>query len=291
MKAQLDAATNFGLCVCGHEQMYHAANTGPCQRCVGGEGACQRFEGRPYKLRGVPPYGVIAEGSAERGAVEVQLNRLTAGLVGLIRALVREELEQARNPGRKHQGSPLPPSGTLDRLGDPAIANFVADAIRNPKPAAPAPAVEGLPKMDRCIVEALKARSGKTTRLGQVALFTGYRVSGNFSRAIARLRAAGHIGGTGNRLVVTSSGAALVPDVIAKTGAELFREWSRKVKEMERKILAALHAANWLELDELADHTSYAISGNFSRAIARLVALELIVRTKPKTYCIAPELR
>jgi len=128
---------------------------------------------------------------------------------------------------------------------------------------------------------ALVQKHGGPASRAELAILSGYSIeSGGFAKALATLRAAGHIVGKSSAISVTSGGvnAAGAVEPLPR-GAELLEYWCGRVGPCGSAILQTLSTTYPRELarDELAERTGYSPqSGGFAKALAQLRTLELV---------------
>jgi hypothetical protein len=144
-----------------------------------------------------------------------------------------------------------------------------------------------LGKCEIAILGVLGTRRPQKTTLDQIAILSGYRQSGSFNGAIARLRAEGLIVGRGEAIEITRAGEGQYPGTFTQLphGKALLHYWQSKLGAAEGKILGVLVWArgSGLSVDEIAEKTGYQQSGSFNGALAKLRKLELISRSTPVT--------
>lgn len=139
---------------------------------------------------------------------------------------------------------------------------------------------EKMPLAERKILTAL-AQHSEGRRKNQVALLTGYAVSGGgFNNALSALRSKGWIGGR-DVLTITEPGRAALGhwEPLPEPGAALQQHWARQLGKAERAILGALVQTypRPLSKEHLGEATCYAPSGGgFNNALSRLRTLGLI---------------
>ena len=139
---------------------------------------------------------------------------------------------------------------------------------------------EKMPLAERKILTAL-AQHSEGRRKNQVALLTGYAVSGGgFNNALSALRSRGWIAGK-DILTITEQGSAALGhwEPLPEPGAALQEHWARQLGKAERTILEALVQTypRTLSKEHLGEATCYAPSGGgFNNALSRLRTLGLI---------------
>lgn len=142
-------------------------------------------------------------------------------------------------------------------------------------------ATEPRSPMDAKMLAVLAQRAPKPTTGAQLAILTGYSRSGSFSGALARLRKAGWIDGSGKYLTITDAGWPHAPktDPLPR-GTALLDFWCERVGTMGGALLRAIVADYPGEVwaDELAQRTGYKQSGSFSGALAVLRTLDLVTK-------------
>lgn len=129
-------------------------------------------------------------------------------------------------------------------------------------------------------------RFGRPCSTTLVAHFLGRSVSGSFDTAVAELRRHGYVEGDSSALGVArppdpSLGLDTTP---LPTGQALLGMWLDKLDQCPAAILRTLHAHHpqALSVEDAArlsrkpDGTSYAVTGSFDTAVAKLRKLELI---------------
>lgn len=134
-----------------------------------------------------------------------------------------------------------------------------------------------LPKMEKTILAVLALYPGKGRSAAQVAIQSGYSMSGSFSNAISNLRTSGFIEGGRDRIMITAAGvdknggAEPLP-----LGAGLLDYWRGQLPLMERTILDAVARSSPVGKPELAEMCGYRLSGSFSNALSKLRTLGLV---------------
>lgn len=138
--------------------------------------------------------------------------------------------------------------------------------------------VDKLTPYRRKILQALcHYPSGRS--LLQLAILSGYRMSGGFNGAIASLKREHLIEGSGKNYTISATGKVAIGRVPPlPTGRELFAYWLANSDPYEAAILQFLRQSypNPQTLEEVAQATNYKLSGGFNGAIAKLRRLELI---------------
>lgn len=256
------------VCVCGCEECLHAANRGPCQKCVGPK-ACQRF--RPRKKTESLVRAFI--GHAELANLDNPVGKEQELALRALHAAIDRVLTAFGAPSARKRKVPRELPEILS--GPPIVI-----APRDIKPQKPE---NGAWTPGRCERELLRVLSARTrTSNSQLAVLSGYSVtSGGFSAALAALRAHGLIEGDASGLWVNAEGREFAP--VAAPQASPLEIWRSKLGKCERVLLDALCAyPNGLTRDELAEATGYsATSGGFSAALAKLRTLELAEGSHP----------
>lgn len=159
--------------------------------------------------------------------------------------------------------------GTLGALGCP---EFVPKRAKKKMNGALAPC-------ETAILTALAQYGIRTDK--QLAVLTGYRLSGTFGAALANLRSAGYIM-RGTPIRITDDGKKTIGRVEPlPSGAALFEHWAEKLSPCEVSILEALRAYGEMKAETIAEMTHYQMSGTFSGALATLRKLGLVKRGSP----------
>ncbi len=129
------------------------------------------------------------------------------------------------------------------------------------------------------ILTALIQHGERTSK--QLAILTGYRMSGTFGGALTNLRAAGFIA-RGTPIRVTPEGRVARGHVEPlPTGAALFEHWVKELSPCEVSILEALRAYGEMKAATIAEVTKYQMSGTFGGALTKLRKIGLIKRGSP----------
>ena len=137
-----------------------------------------------------------------------------------------------------------------------------------------------MPLAERKILTAL-ARYPEGRRKNQVALLTGYAVSGGgFNNALSSLRSGGRITGRDILKILDAGRAALGPhEPLPHPGPALVEAWAGRLPKAERLILLALAQAHpgSLTKEQLGAATGYEpAGGGFNNALSRVRTLALI---------------
>lgn len=237
-------------------------------------------------LRGVD---AAVEEAQARLAESVEEVRQWAGKVSAELAILRPS-PAASLRGRAAAGEagadsvhrrPHSPSSRTSRGRDGGPAGSAAVAAGPAAAAAGAGATaDGLSKAQRLILTAAAQYGDR--RVEEVAILTGYRVSGNFRNALSGLRTSGLIAADQRGLVaITDRGRAVLGPVAAlPTGDALLEEWKANTKAVPaaaRAVLDVLRDAYpaAVGVEDLAAATGYQVSGNFRNALSRLRTLGL----------------
>lgn len=118
-----------------------------------------------------------------------------------------------------------------------------------------------------------------------VAIMADYKVSGNFNNILGKLHGEGYIEyAPGSCVLLTEQGDsdAVHPDIPGGLD-DLHEAWRSKLKDPQIKLLNVIieRHPNEITKDELAEETSYAISGNFNNLLGQLRALGVIPKRGP----------
>lgn len=131
-------------------------------------------------------------------------------------------------------------------------------------------------------------RQGRTKE--QIALLTGYSVSGHFKNVIGGLRTKGYITKS-EPIFITDDGLAAIEGQWEPlpTGPELREMWKAKqgkkgIGALGGKILDALAEVypDSMPTEKLAEVTGYSVSGHFKNVLGRLRSLELVSKGEPR---------
>lgn len=170
--------------------------------------------------------------------------------------------------------NPKPPTqiGSI-KLTTPTVRT---SAPRREPPVEPS---SDLSKGERAVLSVL-AQYPQGRTISQLAILSGYRISGGFRNTLSSLRTRGAIEG-GNTGVMSITSAGL--DELGTwdplpTGTALVEYWKGSLSKGEAAILQALVDVypEGLTIDDLAERTGYQVSGGFRNMLSKLRTIELI---------------
>jgi hypothetical protein len=218
----------------------------------------------------------------------------TAATMQDIRVLIGYALRQAADLIERGDGD-----GVRGALADVSVAVDRATAqspptrpARKPVPA-PAPAPDpdekknglrplgGIGVCERKILTVLAGRVGKKTSALQCALLSGYKMSGSFASALTNLRAAEYITGPNASLALTPEGTEKAGGVaVLLPGSPALAFWKGELGECRGRILGVLVSEypDEVDVEALAQRTSYKPSGSFAEALTDLRKFGVIER-------------
>jgi len=229
--------------------------------------------------------------------VNIDTNRLTLladrlhGIAGeatraadIVLDVVRNAFDDAAGVSPKST-QPRAPRSPSPRNASPKPDRVVPRSAHFDPTAAPPMTPTTLGKCEHAILNVLATRKPSKTTVEQVAILAGYRLSGSFNAALARLRADNLIAGPGSDLEITPAGIREAgPVTPLPKGRDLVAYWQRQLGPAEGRILGvvATHPRG-ITVEHIADATGYQRSGSFNAALAKLRKLELITRGEPVT--------
>lgn len=181
--------------------------------------------------------------------------------------------------------------GTLGALGCPEFSPKRGEFNTTSSSRKKAPgATEALTLCERKILMALKQHGSRTAK--QLAVLTGYSLSGTFNGALTGLRALGYITRT-TPIAITESGSDEVGELEPlPKGLQLFEWWCASCSPCEVAVLETLRKSEVpLMPQEVAEATGYSMSGTFNGALTRLRHLNLISGGRGQPLVLAPELK
>lgn len=221
--------------------------------------------------------------------------RMAAGILESGRAVDVESPTEVKTTGK-------PPKLPLGPSGDFAFPAGTAPDVFEHVPTSPRtqvrrPSAKSTPAttngekepLTPCARACLDALTRGATSRTKLAIVTGYSpTSGNFAKALGRLRADQLISGDAHELTLTGYGqqaARAYPNEALPTGAKLLEYWVERLGPCAGAILQCVTSAypNELERGELASRCGYeATSGNFAKALGRVRKNGLLERRGTK---------
>jgi hypothetical protein len=207
------------------------------------------------------------------------LERVVKGLDGLtavVRQLQNHVAKLESGPAAAGPINAPPPRDVAPIPKSQRRVDFVRVDLPRETPSASGGApVEGGGRMDRAILATLATYGPSDKR--RLTLLAGYRWSGGFKNALARLRGAGLIeGGNTGVMELTSAGRAQAPNTppIPTDREARLQHWLQhgSFGAMDRAILEALARVHpkGMDSEQLLQATGYRWSGGFKNALARL---------------------
>ena len=231
-----------------------------------------RLETENRKLAAAPPPKAQVKIEKRAIIVEAQIKRLEAFYEKLTAAgrLLLEEGQQMRKALLEAKAlgySPAPPSTTTQK----PIAREIVKARE-------AHRAGSLPPGELTVLTAIAQHPNGVTR-EQLSVLTAYKRSSR-DTYLQKLRAAGYVDSSGDRIVATESGLAMLGGDFEPlpTGANLRAYWLGRLPEGERKVLAIILDAypQSVAREAIDDQTGYKRSSR-DTYLQKLRARELII--------------
>lgn len=152
-----------------------------------------------------------------------------------------------------------------------------------------------LNKCQRAVLTVLAQNPDDGCEMGKLTLLAGYRKSGGFMNTLASLRVSGYIVGSNTGVMkITTEGIVVLGDYDPlPAGHDLADYWLRHQSfgTCERKVLEVfLENPDGLTGQEVADASSYKMSGGFMNALSRLRTAGVIVGRNTEKMTANPEL-
>lgn len=163
-----------------------------------------------------------------------------------------------------------------------------------PRPVAQAPASEdtgNIGKSHRKVLAVL-AQFPEGRTISQLALLSGYRISGGFRNILSALRTAGFmVGANTATMQITEQGLDFIAGDYEHlpSGDALVDYWVAKLPEGDGRVLRAFLEHGEMNIEEVAEAAGYQVSGGFRNILSRLRTLNLIEGRNVETMRVHPD--